>query len=106
MLGDGPARALLLSGDLINGADAHRLGLATHLATSSAATLSDARAHCQSLSAKGVHALRTTKAWLNELDGLRASGPDLAAEDSAMAAAGAETRRMLSAHWSKRRSPN
>jgi methylglutaconyl-CoA hydratase len=68
-IGPGPARTLLMSGELITGADAKRIGLATHLSESAASVQQDALAHCHSLTTKGIHALRMTKAWLNELDG-------------------------------------
>ena len=68
-VGPGAARSLLMSGELIDAAAAHRIGLVSHLSESGDTVLSDARAHCTKLATKGPHALRATKAWLNEIDG-------------------------------------
>ena len=68
-LGPGVARALLMSGELISGIEAHRLGLASHLAANAIAATGAARLHCKNLAKKGPNALRITKAWLNQLDG-------------------------------------
>jgi methylglutaconyl-CoA hydratase len=104
LIGDGPARALLMSGELIDGVEARRIGLATHLAATAHSMLIEAEAHARLLTQKGPHALRTTKGWLNELDGSlddrRFAGP---AENSAVESAGAEARRMLRAFWASRR---
>jgi enoyl-CoA hydratase/carnithine racemase len=70
-IGDGPARALLLGGQLLSGAEAHRRGLVSLLSASDDDVPNDARELCRALAAKPPHALRTTKAWLNELDGSR-----------------------------------
>lgn len=103
-LGDGAARSLLMSGDLINGQEAFRRGLATHLAQSAASAHEESHALAQSLTKKGAHALRVTKAWLNELDGsLRDSHFDAAAEHSAIAAGENESKSMLQAFWARRR---
>ena len=98
-IGAGAARAMLMGGELISGATAHRLGLASHLASSATATLDEARAHCEQLARKGVHALRVTKAWLNELDGsLDDAAFDQSAQASAEIAATDEARTLL-ANW-------
>lgn len=104
-LGDGAARSLLMSGELIDGVEAHRRGLATHLAKSPQSVHDESLAFARSLSIKGTHALRTTKAWLNELDGsLIDANFESAAEHSAIASEGDEAREMLRAFWAKRRS--
>lgn len=102
-IGSGPARSLLLAGELIDGAAAHHMGLATHLSDSADAVHRDAIAHCQALAAKPPHALRVTKAWLNELDG---SLVDAAFEDAAAASASLTSEpdaiAMLQAAWQGR----
>lgn len=67
-LGPGRARAMLLSGGTISGAEGVALGLGTHLAPPDgleAAALDLARR----LAEGGPQALAVTKRWLNELDG-------------------------------------
>jgi methylglutaconyl-CoA hydratase len=104
VLGDGAARSLLVSGSLINGVEAQRLGLATHTARSNASALDDARLHCRSLAQKGPQALRATKAWVNELDGsLRQDRFERPALDSAEASRSPQTLALLSKYWSSRR---
>lgn len=103
-LGDGAARTVLMSSEIIDGVEAHRRGLATHLASSTNSLPAEAVALAQSLTRKGPHALRTTKSWLNELDGSVLDANFVpAAEDSAREAAGNEARAMLAAYWSQRR---
>jgi len=103
VLGDGAARALLMSGTLITGVEAHRLGLATHVARSSHTVLEESMSHCGLLAGKGTHALRVTKAWVNELDGtLEQAVWDRPAADSAEASGGDEARRLLGRFWSAR----
>ncbi len=103
-LGDGAARSLLMSGRLLDGVEAHRCGLASHLATADRGSVQDqAMTMARGLTAKGVGALRVTKSWLNELDdSLNDERFDAPADDSARAAAGEETRVMLQAFWSRR----
>ena len=99
----GPARTLLMGGELISGADAHRIGLASHLSASAEAVAQDARAFCKSLARKGVQALRITKAWLNELDGSLDDSPfDGPAYGTAKLGSSEETRLML-ARWQAQR---
>jgi methylglutaconyl-CoA hydratase len=84
-IGAGRARAMLIAGGTIDGSEAHRIGLASHLceleeldATVDALT--------RSLLAGGAEALSETKRWLNELDGSTESeavllrGADLSAK--------------------------
>lgn len=68
-IGGGAARALLMSGDMIDAVEAHRTDLVTHLSESDETVGSDALEHARRLAEKGRHALRITKSWLNELDG-------------------------------------
>ncbi len=102
-MGDGAARALVLSGELLDGREAARLGLATHL-SSTAATLDDeALAFCGRLATRGPQALRATKAWLNELDGSVLDQPfELCAHASAALTAGEEATEMLRDFWARR----
>jgi enoyl-CoA hydratase/carnithine racemase len=103
-IGRGAARSLLMGGELIDAEAAHRLGLVTHLSESSETVFLDAMRHCHSLAAKGPHALRATKAWLNELDGSFDDAPfDQAARGSASIADSAESRELL-ASWQAKRS--
>jgi enoyl-CoA hydratase/carnithine racemase len=67
-IGAGPARAMLLTGGVVNGTEAHRLGLATHLALEGELE-STATSMAHKLCAGGKEALATTKQWLGELEG-------------------------------------
>jgi methylglutaconyl-CoA hydratase len=103
-LGDGPARALLMSGQIIDGREALRLGLATHLAATPESVLMEATAHAHALAGKGPRALRITKAWLNELDGSNDDERfDAPAGHSAEASSAEESQQMLARFWSARR---
>lgn len=103
-LGDGAARALLMSGEIIDGARAREIGLASHLAGSGDGVVQEALAYCRNLAEKGPHAPRVTKAWLNELDGsLDDSRFSRPTNDSARAAQRPEARAMLAAFWARRR---
>jgi len=93
-VGPGGARALLMGGELLDGAAAQRIGLATQVSRDDAAVGRDAMTLCKTLSGHGAAALRATKAWLNELDGTiddgRLDGPmqdsaDLAASEAGQA---------------------
>ena len=83
-IGAGRARAMLIAGGAIDGTEAHRIGLASHLCPLE--KLDDTvNALAQSLASGGADALAETKRWLNELDGSAASeamllkGADLSA---------------------------
>lgn len=67
-IGPGPARAMLLLGGTISGEEAFARGLATHLV---AQDLLDSATEklAQKLAIGGKLAAKTTKTWLNELDG-------------------------------------
>lgn len=62
-------RGLLLSDRIVDAATALKIGLVTHLADSTASLPAQAQTLVNDLNSKGPSALRTTKAWLNELDG-------------------------------------
>lgn len=68
-IGPGPARSLLMGGELIDGTRAYRTGLVHHLANDDGAVVDDAVSMCQQLAEQSPQALRVTKRWLNELDG-------------------------------------
>lgn len=82
-IGPGPARAILLAGGTISGQEGYERGLASHLVDRNqldAQVMNLAR----SLTEAGTLASRTTKNWLNELDGsLEDSALDKAADLSA-----------------------
>jgi len=103
-IGDGPCRALLMGGRIIDAIEAHRIGLVSHLAASASSLDAEYIALCQSLASKGPLALRTTKRWINELDG----SMDDAAFDAAVAASATnanepESRQLLQSFWERRR---
>ena len=101
-IGAGPARTLLLGGELIDGKAAHCMALATHLSESGETVHDDAMAHCQALAAKPPHALRVTKAWLNELDGSLVDEPfDRAAAASAGQTDHSDSIALLQAAWKR-----
>jgi len=66
-IGAGRARAMLLTGGVVSGTEAHQLGLATHLAPE-AELESAATALAVKLRSGGAKALATTKQWLGELE--------------------------------------
>lgn len=105
MIGPGAARTLLMNGELVDGEAAHRFGLATHLVERDEDVPSAAQSLAERIAGHGPHALRVTKAWLNELDGsLDDDLFDAPAEDSAMLGSGDEAAAMLRAYWSTKRS--
>jgi methylglutaconyl-CoA hydratase len=66
-IGAGRARAMLLTGGVISGTEAHQVGLATHLAAE-AELEQQAHALAARLRTGGAHALATTKRWLADLE--------------------------------------
>jgi methylglutaconyl-CoA hydratase len=66
-IGSGAARAMLLSGGVVRGIEAHRLGLATHLAEEQDLE-STAMELAVRLRSGGQAALATTKRWLADLE--------------------------------------
>lgn len=102
-VGPGACRVLLLGGKLIDGVEAKRIGLATHLARSGDSVHDEAIALCRLLTDKPPGALRVTKAWLNELDGsLDDERFDPPARESGALASGKEASDMLRAFWQSR----
>ena len=102
--GHGRARAITLGGDVVDGPNAVRLGLATHCAATPDALDAETDRLVANILSKGPHALRATKAWLNELDGSVDEARHLHAEmASAAAADGDEFASMLRAFWATRK---
>jgi len=101
----GAVRPILLGGEIVDGATAVRLGLATHLARSAETVVEEAMRLADGLMAKGPDALRATKAWLNEIDGTaNAALFDEAAAASAGVATSDEAMRLLESFWARRAS--
>jgi len=99
-IGAGASRALVLSGELIDGREARRIGLASDLIEGAEAMHAAALAHARSLASKPSHALRVTKKWINELDGsLENDRIDAPARGSMRLADGDEAVTMLRAAW-------
>ena len=100
-LGYGRARSLLLGGEILDGSEAHSIGLLTHLCEDDESVQITAKTLATSIAEKPPHAIRVTKQLLNELDGsLDDSLFDPATEDSAKAVS-EETRTLLRAFWDK-----
>ena len=68
-VGDGFARHLVMSGIIINGNQAFRSGLLSHVQQSAKLAQQFGEQFATYLSKKPPHALRETKKWLNKLDG-------------------------------------
>ena len=102
-IGSGAARNLLLGGRLIDGNEAKRIGLATHLVESNAQVHDEALNVCHAILEKPSESLRITKAWLNELDGTqdeaRFDGPTQGSIDLTQ---GDEASEMLRTFWANR----
>lgn len=102
-VGDGRCRETLMGGQIIDGCEAHRIGLVSHLAQSSGSLESEADALCKLLASKGPIALRTTKQWINELDGSMDDAPfNAAVWASALNAGEPEATRLLQEFWARR----
>jgi enoyl-CoA hydratase/carnithine racemase len=68
-IGSGPARRVLLSGGLMSGTEAHRIGIADSVWPDTASLDAAVEDTIKRLSSGGPHALRATKELLNQLDG-------------------------------------
>ena len=99
-IGDGAARALLMSGKLIDGTTAHRMGLATCVNDDPKGAADEL---ARRISGHGPHALSATKQWLNELDGTmedrRFTGP---VEGSEPLADDHESMELLRRRWGRK----
>ena len=98
-IGAGAARAMLLAGGTMSGAEGFARGLATHLAT-----LEELDATCDALALRlakgGPNAIAATKNWLAQLDGSYEDATILeAAEISAHLIAGEEAQARLRSLW-------
>ena len=102
-MGDGAARWLTLGGQLVTGTEAHAQHLVTHLADEDQTALDAATALAHTLAGHGRHAMKVTKAWLNELEGAdddaRFARP---AEGSVGLTTGDEAVDMLATFWAKK----
>ena len=98
-IGAGRARALLLAGGLVNGQEATRIGMTTHLV--GVEQLDSATTDfAHKLSSGGPNAIGTTKRWLHQLDGLlEESVLTKAANLSAEIISGHEARERLRARF-------
>lgn len=101
-IGAGPARAILLRGGLMSGADAHEVGIVDELADSRDGLDTLCDSVTQRLAAGGANAIAATKQLLTEIDGsgdgtLAARGADL----SAAVLATPEARERLSAMFQR-----
>ncbi len=102
-IGDGAARELLMGGRVIDAIEAHRIGLVSHLVATAHSLSAETSALCQSLASKGPMALRTTKRWINELDGsMDDVAFDAAVAASATNAGGPESAQLLRSFWERR----
>lgn len=102
-IGPGAARSLLMSGELIDASEAHRIGLVTHVSDSPEAVSIDAMNHCRALATKGTHALRVTKQWLNELDGSLDDAAFNGPANASTAMTETQEARDMLANWQPRR---
>lgn len=103
-VGPAHARTLMLSGSIIDGNEAFRMGIAHRLATSNEELTTTANELCEDLVSRSVGALAATKVWMNELEG--ADSDDRFQEGLAVTLATArseEARHLLKKHWSDRR---
>ena len=103
MIGSSQAGRLMLSGDIIDGREAMRIGLAHHLADSSQALPELVDDVCASLAGKGWNALAVTKAWVNEIIGSDSDDDfDRTLEGSIRTGRSEEATRMLGAYWKRK----
>ncbi len=100
-VGDGFARHLVMSGIIIDGNQAFRSGLLSHVQQSAKLARQFGEQFATHLSKKPLHALRETKKWLNELDG--SLNDDIFDAPAAQSAASIdkETQRRLKKIWTK-----
>ena len=99
-IGNGPARSLLISGNLIDGTQAFKTGLAMMLDDS---PIESSRRLAHRVASHGPRALEVTKAWLNELDDSRSDDRfDGPVEGSAPLASNEESMALLRRRWARR----
>lgn len=93
-IGSGRARERMLDPSLIDGAEAHRIGLVQKLVETPAEVLPRARSLAEALSEKPPGAVAASKAWLHEIESL-GSSPHRALAASLSLAGGEEERGRL-----------
>jgi len=99
-IGDGHTRERLLDPELITGAEAIRIGLASDCVPTPEEVLPRAIELATILARKPHHALVATKRWCNEIDGSNDSKLHAAALQASLALAGGEEERQrLQAIW-------
>jgi len=106
--GLGVARRIALSSEILPARQAESLGLVQCVHANEGALHGAVAALAESLCAKSPHALRATKAWLNQVDGTEATGSlgsavDRAAQATIDVCRTAEARSMLDSFWQQRR---
>ena len=103
-VGPAAARSLLLEGSVIDGAEARRLNLLTHLASSLDGLPGLVDELCADLATKAPIAMSKTKAWLNELDeSIQESRHQSALEYSLHSAQTDEAALMLERNWKNKK---
>lgn len=95
-IGDGRTRERQLDPSLIDGAEAHRIGLVHELVDAPEHVLPRAHAVAETLAAKPPGAISATREWMREIEPL-GSGPEQALNTSLSLAGGAEERERLAA---------
>jgi methylglutaconyl-CoA hydratase len=102
-VGAGIARTLLMSGEILDGARAHAVGLVHRLAPDPASLHEQAAQVTVALLAKGPRALAATRRWLLELDGSISAATCSRALDASLATTGSvEGRALLQSAWANR----
>lgn len=100
-LGYGRARPLLLGGEILDGNEAHSIGLLTHLCDDDNEVQKTAETLVTSVAKKPSHAIRVTKQLLNELDGSLDDSIFDPVAIGTVTAVSKETRDLLRALWDK-----
>lgn len=104
LIGEDPARSLVMTGRVIDGIEAQRIGLASHRAPNDEELVAVTNELAQRLASHGLNALRVTKAWMNELDGsMDDSRFDAPVRGSTPLASGDEAAHRLREFWNSRR---
>lgn len=103
-VGDRAARARLLDPALMDGAEAHRIGLATFCVDTPEDVVPRAQVEAMRLASKPPGAFSVTKRWLNEIDGMdRDEELDRALAASLALVGSDEERALLAQMWAKER---
>lgn len=103
-IGAGQSTELMLSGRIIDGTEAHRIGLAHVVSDSREELARKVDEIASSICRKGPNALAVTKSWLNHVDGSDEDAPfDATLKASIETGHSEEADRMLMAHHERRR---